>query len=238
MALGEIPGGNLRAYYKLEGLTDSSGNGLTLTNNNSVAFGSGKFKDAADAGSSGTNKALTYGANIFSSLNPVDSVMMFWFKLNSTATVSNRVIINVTTKTNSPTTGMNYALLYSISGSTLTFTLSRNVQPSGAQSISINITADTEWHHVLIGFLNSSRLRITIDNKFISSSLNAASDRSNTLDPAIFLSALNTRALTAQSLAMMDELIIDENLYADDGSTPFTGPRYRYYTQAKGRFCI
>lgn len=39
---------NLLAFYKLDNLTDSSGNGNTLTNNGGVTFSSGKIGNAAD----------------------------------------------------------------------------------------------------------------------------------------------------------------------------------------------
>jgi hypothetical protein len=45
--LPDFPTSDLLAFWKLDDLTDSSGNGYTLTNNNSVTFGAGKIGDAA-----------------------------------------------------------------------------------------------------------------------------------------------------------------------------------------------
>lgn len=53
---------DLVAYYKLDessgNASDSSGNAFTLTNTNTVAFSAGKITNAADTGSSNTNKKL------------------------------------------------------------------------------------------------------------------------------------------------------------------------------------
>jgi hypothetical protein len=49
---------NLVAYYQLENVSDSKAS-YTLTNNNTVAFNAGKFNNAADGGSSNTNKSLS-----------------------------------------------------------------------------------------------------------------------------------------------------------------------------------
>lgn len=54
---------NLQAYYKLDessgNASDSSGNGYTLTNNNTVGYSSAKINNGADFGSTNTNKSLT-----------------------------------------------------------------------------------------------------------------------------------------------------------------------------------
>ena len=47
------------AVWHLDDTADSTATGATLTNNNSVAFNSGKIEDGADFGSSNTNKTLT-----------------------------------------------------------------------------------------------------------------------------------------------------------------------------------
>jgi hypothetical protein len=49
---------NKVAYYKLEDVNDSSGNGYTLTNANTVTFVAAKFGNGASQGTSNTNKYL------------------------------------------------------------------------------------------------------------------------------------------------------------------------------------
>jgi hypothetical protein len=58
--LPDFPTTGLLAFWKLDDLTDSSGNGYTLTNNNTVTFGAGKIGDAAVFnGSNYLNRSLT-----------------------------------------------------------------------------------------------------------------------------------------------------------------------------------
>jgi len=62
MNLGEYLGagsGITKGLYRLEDLTDSSGNSYNLTNNNSVGFVSGKFNNCADFGATVSNLSLT-----------------------------------------------------------------------------------------------------------------------------------------------------------------------------------
>lgn len=76
---------NLRAYYRMEAgalTTDSSGNGKTLTNNNSIAENTaGKFGNCSDLGAANTNKhfsiadKLSYAGGAYS--------ISFWVKLNA-----------------------------------------------------------------------------------------------------------------------------------------------------------
>jgi len=49
---------NLVAYYKLSDVNDSVG-GFNLTNNNTVAFNTGKIGNAGDGGATNTNKSLS-----------------------------------------------------------------------------------------------------------------------------------------------------------------------------------
>lgn len=67
MSLGTttfVPTSNTKAYWKLEGTSDSSGNSKTLTNNNSVSFSQGRFLNAADFGSANTTKYLDIADNL------------------------------------------------------------------------------------------------------------------------------------------------------------------------------
>jgi hypothetical protein len=71
----------LKAYYKLEDVNDSF-NGYHLTNNNAVTFVAGKLGNAANLGTSNTNKSLsvnTVFGMTYSTLKSVDG----WFKINT-----------------------------------------------------------------------------------------------------------------------------------------------------------
>ena len=60
IALPDFPMTGLLAFWKLSDLTDASGNGHTLTNNNGVTFGAGKIGDAAEFTSTET-LSVNYG---------------------------------------------------------------------------------------------------------------------------------------------------------------------------------
>jgi hypothetical protein len=59
---------NLISYWKMDessgNAADSSGNGYTLTNNNTVSFAAAKINNGADFGASNTNKSLTTANNL------------------------------------------------------------------------------------------------------------------------------------------------------------------------------
>jgi hypothetical protein len=79
---------NLIAYWKLDEISgnasDSSGNGYTLTNNNTVGYASGKINNGADFGSSNTNKYFSATLIDPDSYNSGFSIG-FWVKFNSLA---------------------------------------------------------------------------------------------------------------------------------------------------------
>ena len=58
MGFAILPNSTILALYHLEDLNDSSGNSHTLSNYNSVAFGTGKIGNCAQLGSSNSNKYL------------------------------------------------------------------------------------------------------------------------------------------------------------------------------------
>lgn len=224
MSLGEIPGGNLRAYYHLEDVNDSSGNSRTLTNNNSVTFASGKFNNAADFGSSGTNKGLTYATNPLSADIPTNVYVGFWFKLNSTAQTTSpvdRLLFTINTTT-SNATGRQMQIRYNISGGGVLSIEGR----AGASGFSFTTTPDTNWHFIYFLKLGTTS-SIKMD---MNPSLAASGSDSAFSGATVGIQIGNGGTLANQALAMIDEFVVSEGLY-------FTQPEiYKYYTQAKGRF--
>ena len=216
MSLGEIPGGNLRAYYKLEGLTDSSGNGFDLTNNNTVTFGAGKFANAADFGSSGTNKGLTTTTNVLSANRPSNYMVRFRFKLNSTADTTNKILFNIITG-QKYSDGYTYMSgRYSISGGNITV----NGFCDDTTQLSMTATAvNTNWYYCdFFRFGDTSRFAIQVQN--LSDRILYFSDKilGSTFDqgsaPSNKFSVGNNYLLTNQCYAIIDQFIVDEAIYA------------------------
>jgi hypothetical protein len=232
MAFGEISGADLRAYYRLENGNDDSGNGFNLTNTGSVAFNLGKFSNGADFGTSGTGKMLSYGANPLSAIQVSDVVFSFWFKLNSTA--NHDGFLFVCNTKGSASNGMQVYADYTIAGGTVT--LRATVSTSGTQSVaSGSFTADTDWHYLLVRKSNSITATWALDRNQKANGTGTGTLVSSTAAPTIFLAIGSTRAATLTARAIIDEFFISETLYIGDDPQ---GPRTRYYTQAKGRFCI
>lgn len=58
------PASNLKALYHGGDTVDSSGNGFTLTNNNSVTFTPSKFGNGSNFGTANTNKSMSIANNL------------------------------------------------------------------------------------------------------------------------------------------------------------------------------
>src|SRR3990170_6082876 len=72
-------------------LDDSSGRGYSLTNQNGVLFGMGKFGICADFGTGIANKGLTNNTNLMSALKTPDHYFSLWIKMNAeTGGLTNR----------------------------------------------------------------------------------------------------------------------------------------------------
>ena len=233
-SLGEIPGGNLRGYYRLEDVNDTGPNGYTLTNNNSVTFGVGKFANAADFGSSGTNKGLRLeGSNITSTGNPSNLLVSFWFKLNSTSNTSRNHFFFVVHGSPGSTTSLNFYCYYTISGGTLSVLVNVD-RTTGTFSATKTLTADTNWHHCLCRFISNPLVSINIDRTAAvqSATLTGSASSPSTLN-TISLAIGNARGLTLQAFAMIDEFFVSESLgVTESGDDP--GHRLKYYTHASG----
>jgi len=73
---------DLEAYYKLEDVSDSSGNGRTLTNNGTTTFAAAKFSNGADLGASNSTKYLSINNNLGINYGGAQSAI-FWVKLST-----------------------------------------------------------------------------------------------------------------------------------------------------------
>lgn len=91
---------NIVAYWKLDessgNAADATGNGFTLTNNNTVAYNAGIINNGADSGASNTNKwmnnASSLGLNTDSSRSMTIS---FWFNMRSFNTGDTSKLLNI-----------------------------------------------------------------------------------------------------------------------------------------------
>lgn len=234
MSLGEIPGGNLRAFYKLEDVNDSSGNGFTLTNVGSVSFNPGKFSNAADFGTTGTTKGLTYSGNVLSSTTPSNLSVSFWFILNTTSTPTNGILFQLCSVANgggSAFSGIFWNVYYNISAGNMVI----SIRFGGGTIQTITIPASTSvWHFAQFVYSttgNAYNGRINTD--YINYNANATQASWSGQTVRLYIGGSGS---ANQAWVKIDEFIISEILYSQaNGTDSGDSERYKYYTQAKGR---
>lgn len=136
---------NLKAYYRfLTGAlaTDSSPNGVTLTNNNSVQEGTGRFGVGADFGSNNTVKYLKSTNTL--SIDGGSCSLSCWFKANQEIASGLWALLdhrNTNTKTGA-------AIYYDYNGGNRKIWMARLRAGAAWDAVNFNITLGTnDWFH-------------------------------------------------------------------------------------------
>lgn len=158
-----ISDGNLLAYYRFNSgalTTDDSGNGNTLTNNNSVGeTSSGKYGYAADFGNPNTTKYFSLGNGLGVDLSATASVTC-WVKFAAEPAANTQKDI-IDWRSSSGTAGR-MILRYEDSGGTKRLYLDR----AGA-GITYEVTlGTTNWHHIVVIY-NSTAVKVYLDNSLV-----------------------------------------------------------------------
>jgi hypothetical protein len=146
----------LLAFYKLSDISDSSGNGNTLTENNVVTFGPGKIGDAADL----TLGTLTNNSLNFNGFNALS--MSAWVKVNTNNVGPWAFISRYSDITGgqvffgnyNPTDDNFLAIVLIVNGT------SYEVQTTAHNAY------DGDWHFVGFSF-NGSEIKLYVDNQLI-----------------------------------------------------------------------
>ena len=138
--------GNKLAYYRFGSgalTTDSFGNGNTLTNNNTVGeIANGRFGHAADFGPSNTNKYFSLGHDFGRNGQTVS--ISLWFKMtNPSDDIEFFNLSDETTDTH----------LYGGYSGTQIY-VQRHRVGVAIDTINVNKTMDTEWHHFVVTLQN------------------------------------------------------------------------------------
>lgn len=130
---------NYRAVYHLNNTTDSTGNGYTLTNNNSVTLNAtGILGGAADFGSGNTSKTLSNATDLGKSLTSYTYDM--WLNLYSVTTYGQGPWIM-----NDATTRREYMYYENSGGASMRFA------HEGSSSTAVNVAtgwSNSTWHKV------------------------------------------------------------------------------------------
>lgn len=221
MGFGQLPiGSHYTAYYLLSDVNDASGNGRTLTNNNAVPFVQARFNNGADFESSGTNKGLNLAGDIFSDNS---RTFAFWFKLNNT--VSNNLNARFV---QSNRANNNSRCIYNISGGNITIDFILDLVTTDAVA-SYTFAVDTNWHYVVCRVVSSTQVTMQVDSGGIITGTGSGGG----VAASALIGIGNSNALTLQAWAIIDDVIFDDDVAR--WTPDLVG---KYYTQAKGRFCI
>ena len=139
----------LKGYYKMSAgalTTDSSTAGNTLTNNNTVADGTGKFDGGADFGASNTNKSLTKATDVGIAGNS-NITISFWVKLNTE--IASGVYGLVSHCSNSGAQRV-FELYYQYNG--------------GTRQLALNMAGTTLGYAITLGTANWYHIAVTRDS--------------------------------------------------------------------------
>lgn len=230
MSLGEVPAGtHFRGYWHLENTNDSSGNVRNFINTGSVTFGSGKLKNAALFGTSGS-KGLDFFGGVISADRVADITYGVWFKLNNTTSSnSNARLFVFSSLVDGTTDGCFNILFYNISGGNITIGCNTRLSTTNA-ACSYVTTPDSLWHSLVMVKSSTVNLALYYDGALVDSDTGSGTDQSDTQNPAAQLTLGNERAAgkMSQIWADVDEFFIQEKAWS-------ASEVRRYYTQAKGR---
>jgi hypothetical protein len=150
----------LKVYYKLEDTSDSSGNGLTLTNHGTVTFTAGKVNNAANFVSASSQYLNHVNATPYQ-MGTGDFTYAFWIKFTATGA---RSIMDYGQTGATP----GYAVdSISLGGSSMGFQISLSDGTTSPAYPFINTTHawnDGRWHLLVVTCSRSGNMVAYVDN--------------------------------------------------------------------------
>lgn len=144
---------NLVSYWKLEDTADSVGSN-TLTNNNSVTFVAGKIGNAADFGSSNSNKSLTVASQLGLAKNDARSISV-WVQVTTNPSSNNVAVFNATQYNSS---GVGYDIEYHNNGGTYQLRVGRWRNGTDDAHAYIRTLTVGTWYHIVYTFSGTAEV--------------------------------------------------------------------------------
>lgn len=170
---------NLKAYYRFESgalTTDSSGNGYTLTNNNTVGETTGKFGGAADFGSSNTNKSLSISNDL--GILGTAITLSCWVKLNTEVASGSYHFVSQQNNT----TDIWFHLSYEFNSGTRRLAFKRTRNGVANDEFFYTITLGTSnWYHLILTY-DSATVRGYLNGVLVGSVASTGNGSGTTLD--------------------------------------------------------
>lgn len=152
----------LQVYYKLEDLTDSSGNSLTLTNNNTVTFVAGKVNNCANFVATSLQSLTHADAAPFQMGAATDFTVAMWFNAASGDTARRHMFCYGNIHDGQSSIGYGF------------FRWNESIQASigdGTASVRIEKTSafDGNWHLVVATYARAGSVTLYYDNSLVTS---------------------------------------------------------------------
>lgn len=159
---------NLKAYYRFESgalTTDSSASGYTLTNNGTVADGTGVYGGAADQGASNSTKYFTRATAVIAPIS--DYTISLWVKLNTEIGSGTYEFLHIENNTEKHVIYMTYE--YNAGTRRIVFQQARWV--IAGYTATYNVTLGTSsWHHLVMRKSGTS-IHAYVDGAYVATSL-------------------------------------------------------------------
>lgn len=143
----------VRALYHLEDISDSSGNGYDLTNNNGVTFEPGKLRKAANGGSDNTSKFLSVAKNLGISGRALS--ISAWFKMTGVLAPGQQAIAShnsAASNSAAPPYIIEQTGVWNDAGNKKAFTYRGYNNVKGYYSTYSTSVDDGNWHHIVLTF--------------------------------------------------------------------------------------
>lgn len=151
---------NIAGYWKLDessgDASDATGNAQTLTNNNSVSYAAGLINNAADFGTSNTNKYLSRSSEV-GGINGGSFTMQAWVKLRTE--IPSDVYTFIVNASGANTSHTRYSIRYNYNSGTRRLEFARAKPGNGADDeLDYNITLGTSSFYHLVMTYNGTTI--------------------------------------------------------------------------------
>jgi hypothetical protein len=152
----------LQVYYKLEDLTDSSGNSLTLTNHGTVTFTAGKVGNAANFVSA-SSQYLSHADAAPYQMGTGDFSFSFWFKFTTFSSIGDPLLLGYG---HGDSGGPGYVIeVQNKGGGTAGMTLSiADSAPHQVVVYSTHAWNDGNWHLCVVTCSRAGNETLFVDN--------------------------------------------------------------------------
>lgn len=193
---------NLVAYYKLDDLTDSSGNGFTLTNNGSTPFNPAKINNGADGGSANTTKYLS----ILSNLGIDGGAMSYSCWVNITTQLSGANETRVILSLGSDGTDVTYHLHYMTETSVkkIGFNRLKNGVADGYTYYPTTLNTGT-WYHIVTTY-DGTTSTIYLNGTSVASSAQSGSGTGTTTNRFFIMESTQSPGAGVMLNGLVDEV--------------------------------